>query len=69
MVQVSLKLTQEQRAGGIVAQATPLLEVVVMDINADVTDRKWDTQGNVTLKEVAIMDHITKGGWGLVELD
>ncbi len=35
-----------------------------MDIDADVTDRKWDTQGSVSLKGVAILDHITPGKVG-----
>ncbi len=63
-VQVSLKLTQVQQASNKVLKTTPLLEVLVMDIDADVTDRKWDTQGSVSLKGVAILDHITPGKVG-----
>ena len=38
-----------------------LLDILVSNVKADVTDRKWDTQGSVSIGDVAIMDYIMTG--------
>ena len=47
-----MRLTQEDK---------PVLDVVVGSIKADIINRKWDIQGSVTIKDVAILDYITLG--------
>ena len=39
----------------------PVLDVIIGSMKADIVDRKWDTQGSVSMKEVAILDYITTG--------
>ena len=39
----------------------PVLDVIIGCMKADIVDRKWDTQGSVSMKEVAILDYVTKG--------
>ncbi len=38
--------------------------MIIRDIKADVVDRKWDTQGSVSIGEVAVKDYITVGKGG-----
>ena len=45
------------------AQREPLLEVKLRSLKSEVFDRKWDSRGSVSMKEVSIKDYITKGGW------
>lgn len=59
-MQVAVKLTQGEPARSASSQS-PLLDIVIRDIQADVVDRKWDTQGSVTMREVVVLDHITPG--------
>lgn len=70
-MQVSVKLTQTSQSTTTTSSSrkkrslspsqTPLLDIVISDIRADVVDRKWDTQGSVAMREVMVVDHITKG--------
>ncbi|XP_064395949.1 intermembrane lipid transfer protein VPS13A-like isoform X2 [Halichondria panicea] len=62
---VAVKLSQTTQKGekGVISQS-PLLDILISDIRTDIEDRKWDTQGSVTMKEVAILDHITTDGTG-----
>ena len=61
-MQVSLELTQTQTLRKLARQKTRcLLAVVITEINADVVDRKWDMQGAISIKGVAIFDHMTLG--------
>lgn len=39
----------------------PVLDVIIGCMKADIVDRKWDTQGSVSMKEVAVLDYITTG--------
>ena len=39
----------------------PVLDVIIGSMKADIVDRKWDTQGSVSMKEVVILDYITTG--------
>ncbi len=59
-MQVAVKLTQGKQVHKKSTQS-PLLDIVIRDIRADVKDRKWDTQGSVTMREVALLDYITPG--------
>ena len=61
-LQVALKLTKSVHVK-MVEQQTPLLDVVVRELYADVVHRKWDTQGSVSLEAMEILDHITLGQW------
>ena len=56
--QVAVKLSQVQPSTG---EQKPLLHIVVGNMKADVVDRKWDTQGSITMKSITILDYITKG--------
>ena len=47
----------DNNGGGEVA----LLAVSASGMQAEVNDRNWDLQGNVSIKEVAIHDYIYKG--------
>ena len=38
-----------------------MLLVQVNTIEAEIIDRRWDTQGSLLVKEVAILDYIAKG--------
>lgn len=38
-----------------------MIDVIIGSMKADIVDRKWDTQGSVSMKEVAILDYITTG--------
>ena len=52
--------TSQKGNKGVTSQS-PLLDILISDIQADVIDRKWDTQGSITMREVAVLDHITTG--------
>lgn len=41
-----------------------LLSAQVNGIGAEINDRSWDLQGSVSVKEVLVLDHITKGKFG-----
>ena len=60
--QVALQLTKTECVKKVERQ-TSLLEVVVREIRAEVVDRKWDTQGSVSLKAMEVLDYITLGVW------
>ena len=60
ILQVSLELAQAQTLLRL-TQHKSLLKVVVSDIQVDVVDRKWDMQGSVSVKSVAVLDHTTLG--------
>ena len=57
--QIALKLTQMQGPSREFRQ--PLLDVIIRNIHADVVDRKWDTQGSVTMGNITVLDYITVG--------
>lgn len=42
-----------------------MIDVIIGSMKADIVDRKWDTQGSVSMKEVAILDYITTGTYTL----
>ncbi len=58
--QVALKLTKSELVKKVERQK-PLLDVVVREMRADVVDRKWDTQGSVSIKAMEVLDYITLG--------
>ena len=60
LIQLALKLSKRTKVKKAVV-LKPLIDVVVTEIMADVVDRKWDTQGGVSMKEIAVMDYITPG--------
>lgn len=57
--QVALKLTQMKGPSREFRQ--PLLDVIIRNMHADVVDRKWDTQGSVTMGTITVLDYITVG--------
>ena len=57
--QIALKLTQMQGPSREFRQ--PLLDVIIRNMHADVVDRKWDTQGSVTMGNITVLDYITVG--------
>ena len=57
--QIALKLTQMQGPSREFRQ--PLLDVIIRNMHADVVDRKWDTQGSVTMGTITVLDYITVG--------
>ena len=59
--QIALKLTKVETGKKKGGEEKPVLDVIIGCMKADIVDRKWDTQGSVSMKEVAILDYITKG--------
>ena len=44
----------------------PILDIIIRNMYADVVDRKWDTQGSVSMGEVTVLDYITVGTCGCI---
>ena len=61
IVKIALKLTKVESGKKKGAVEQPVLDVIIGSMKADIVDRKWDTQGSVSMKEVAILDYITTG--------
>ena len=62
--QIALKLTQMQGPSREFQQ--PVLDIIIRNMYADVVDRKWDTQGSVSMGEVTVLDYITVGMCGCI---
>lgn len=64
LCQIALKLTQMQGPSRKFRQ--PILDIIIRNMYADVVDRKWDTQGSVSMGEVTVLDYITVGMCGCI---
>jgi len=60
--EIALKLTQMQGPSQKFRQ--PILDIIIRNMYADVVDRKWDTQGSVSMGEVTVLDYITVDSQG-----
>lgn len=58
---ITLKLTKVETGKKKGREEQPVLDVIIGSMKADIVDRKWDTQGSVSMKEVAVLDYITTG--------
>lgn len=55
-----MRLTKTERSKKATVEK-PMIDIIIGSMKADIVDRKWDTQGSVSMKEVAILDYITMG--------
>ena len=65
-VQIALKLSKVESTGKKGPVEKPVIDIIIGSMKADIVDRKWDTQGSVSMKEVAILDYITTGAYILM---
>ena len=61
ILQISLKLTKVEPEKKKETVEQPVLDVIIGSMKTNIVVRKWDTQGTVSIKEVAILDYITIG--------
>ena len=60
-IKIAVLLCQLEASHDGVACENPLLSISINGLSLEMNDRNWDLQGGVSLHDIAILDHITKG--------